>query len=162
MELSRVKILVDKYFDGLTSLEEEQELSRYFAENKDIPKECEVVKMMLSSFDTLSQETSPVEIKTPAESRSRKGVSINLRWLATAAASIAIALGAAFLYLTPQESAQVVTHEEPSYICYVDGVRIEDDQIAYAEASRILGNVSNDIHLAMEEVNRFTPYTIVK
>ena len=35
MELSRVKILVDKYFDGLTSLEEEQELSRYFAENKD-------------------------------------------------------------------------------------------------------------------------------
>ena len=161
MELSRVKILVDKYFDGLTSLEEEHELSRYFAKNKDIPKEYEVVKMMLSSFDTLSQETSPVEIKTPVESRSRKGVSINLRWLATAAASIAIALGAAFLYLTPQEGAQVVTHEEPSYICYVDGVRIEDDQIAYAEASRILGNVSNDIHLAMAEVNRFTPYTIV-
>ena len=44
----------------------------------------------------------------------------------------------------------------------MDGVRIEDDQIAYAEASRILGNVSNDIHIAMAEVNRFTPYTIVK
>ena len=162
MELSRVKILVDKYFDGLTSLEEEQELSRYFAENKDIPKEYEVVKMMIASFNTLSQETSPVEITTRIEKSSHKGVSINFRWLATAAASIAIALGVAFLYLTPQESAQVVTHEEPSYICYVDGVRIEDDQIAYAEASRILGNVSNDIHLAMAEVNRFTPYTIVK
>jgi hypothetical protein len=56
---------------------------------------------------------------------------------------------------TPAETA-------PEYICYVNGVKVEDDQLAYAEASRILGNLSEDMQLAMAEVNRLTHYTIVK
>ena len=43
MELSRVKLLVNKYFVGLTSLEEEQELRRYFAQTENIPEEYQVV-----------------------------------------------------------------------------------------------------------------------
>ena len=50
MELSRVKILVDKYFDGLTSLEEEQELRRYFAQAESIPEEYQAVKMVLGTL----------------------------------------------------------------------------------------------------------------
>jgi hypothetical protein len=162
MELSRIKILVDKYFEGLTSLEEEQELARYFDENNDIPEEYQVVKMMLSSFDTLSRENSSCEITMPVEKRSRSRFTINMRWIATAAASIAIVLGAAFIFLTNNNSTQVASPEEPNYICYVNGVKVEDDQLAYAEANRILGSLSEDMQLAMAEVNRLTHYTIIK
>ena len=57
--------MVDKYFDGLTSLDEEQELARYFAKNSDIPEEYQAVKMMFASFDTLRANTpkEKVEVK---------------------------------------------------------------------------------------------------
>jgi hypothetical protein len=47
---------------------------------------------------------------------------------------------------------------EPTIICYVDGVEITDTDRAVAEAQRILSGVNNDVELAMatiEKVNIF-------
>lgn len=160
MELSRVKILVNKYFDGLTSLEEEQELTRYFAETTDIPEEYQPIKMMLSSFCTLSNETPKAEVKAVAETKHRNIFRLNRKWFAgVAAAAILIGIVIAFM---PNKAIESTTETEPSYVCYVNGVRIDDEQVAYAEASRILGSVSEDMQLAMAEVNRLTHYNIAK
>ena len=161
MELSRIKILVDKYFDGLTSLEEEQELARYFAETEDIPEEYQVVKMMLSSFCTLSNETPKAEVKAVAETKHRNIFRLNRKWIAGVAAAAAILIGIVIAFM-PNKVIESTTETEPSYVCYVNGVRIDDEQVAYAEASRILGSVSEDMQLAMAEVNRLTHYTIAK
>ena len=161
MELSRIKILVDKYFDGLTSLEEEQELARYFAETEDIPEEYQVVKMMLSSFCTLSNETPKAEVKAVAETKHRNIFRLNRKWIASVAAAAAILIGIVIAFM-PNKAIESTTETEPSYVCYVNGVRIDDEQVAYAEASRILGSVSEDMQLAMTEVNRLTHYTIIK
>ena len=159
MALSRIKILVDKYFDGTTSLEEEQELARALNEYHDLPEEYAAVKIMLSSFATLKEETSTPQTETIVEKRSRKWLNINTRWITTAAAAACIILGTALIF-THHGSGTHTT--EPDYICYMNGVKIENDQIAYAEASRILGNISEDLQIAMSEVNRLTHYTIVK
>lgn len=161
MELSRIKILVDKYFDGLTSLEEEQELARYFAETEDIPEEYQVVKMMLSSFCTLSNETPKAEVKAVAKTKHRNIFRLNRKWIAGVAAAAAILIGIVIAFM-PNKVIESTTETEPSYVCYVNGVRIDDEQVAYAEASRILGSVSEDMQLAMAEVNRLTHYTIAK
>lgn len=161
MELSRIKILVDKYFDGLTSLEEEQELARYFAETEDIPEEYQVVKMMLSSLCTLSNETPKAEVKAVAETKHRNIFRLNRKWIAGVAAAAAILIGIVIAFM-PNKTIESTTETEPSYVCYVNGVRIDDEQVAYAEASRILGSVSEDMQLAMAEVNRLTHYTIAK
>lgn len=161
MELSRIKILVDKYFDGLTSLEEEQELARYFAETEDIPEEYQVVKMMLLSFCTLSNETPKAEVKAVAETKHRNIFRLNRKWIAGVAAAAAILIGIVIAFM-PNKVIESTTETEPSYVCYVNGVRIDDEQVAYAEASRILGSVSEDMQLAMAEVNRLTHYTIAK
>ena len=161
MELSRIKILVDKYFDGLTSLEEEQELARYFAETEDIPEEYQVVKMMLSSFCTLSNETPKAEVKAVAETKHRNIFRLNRKWIAGVAAAAAILIGIVIAFM-PNKAIESTTETEPSYVCYVNGVRVDDEQVAYAEASRILGSVSEDMQLAMAEVNRLTHYTIAK
>lgn len=156
MELSRIKILVDKYFDGVTSLEEEQELTRALNECHGLPEEYATVKMMLLSFATLKQETAPSQAEVTVDKSHRKWLTINTRWIATAAACIM--LGTA-LFFTDHSNTHTT---EPDYVCYMNGVKIENDQMAYAEASRILGNISEDLQIAMMEVNRLTHYTIVK
>lgn len=165
MELSRVKILVNKYFDGLTSLEEEQELRRYFAQAENIPEEYQVVKMMLGTFDTLSHETPNREVNVHADIKRRKTFRLNMKWVASAAAAAAAAailVGVAITLAPNSRNMEVSTETTPAYICYVNGVKVEDDKVAYAEANRILGSLSEDVQLAMAEVNRLTHYTIAK
>lgn len=159
MELSRIKILVDKYFDGVTSLEEEQELTRALNECHDLPEEYATVKMMLLSFATLKQETAPSQAEVTVDKSHRKWLNINTRWIATAAAAACIMLGTALIFTHHSSNTHTT---EPDYVCYMNGVKIENDQMAYAEASRILGNISEDLQIAMMEVNRLTHYTIVK
>ena len=162
MELSRVKILVDKYFDGLTSLEEGQELWRDFAQTESIPEEYQVVKMMLGTFDTLSHETPNREVNVHTDIKRRNTFRLNMKWMTGIAAAVAILIGAAII-LTPNSiNQEVPTDTAPVYICYVNGVKVEDDKVAYAEANRILGSLSEDVQLAMAEVNRLTHYTIAK
>ena len=162
MELSRVKILVDKYFEGLTSLEEEQELKRYFAETEDIPEEYQAVKMMLGVFDTLSRETPNREVRVNVETKRRNIFRLNVRWMAGMAAAAAMLIGVAITLTPNSNNMNTPAETAPEYICYVNGVKVEDDQLAYAEASRILSNLSEDMQLAMAEVNRLTHYTLVK
>ena len=159
MELSRAKILVDKYFDGLTSLEEEQELRRYFAQAENIPEEYQVVKMMLGTFDTLSHETPNREVKVNVETKHRKTFRLNMKWMTGIAAAVAILVGVAITLAPNSRNMEVSTESAPAYICYVNGVKVEDDNVAYAEANRILGSLSEDVQLAMAEVNRLTHYT---
>ncbi len=159
MELDRIKILVDKYFEGVTSLEEEQELVRLLDRGDNLPDEYIAVRMMLSSFNEIGKTTPSVQAAPKVEHKRHKWLTINRRWVATAAAVVCIMFGATLL-LTPTGETQ--TEAEPCYVCYMNGVKVENDQVAYAEASRILGSVSEDMKLAMAEVNRLTHYTIVK
>ncbi len=162
MELSRIKILVDKYFEGLTSLEDEQELARYFAQTEDIPEEYQVVKMMLGAFDTLSHETPNREVKVNVETKRRNTFTLNIKWMAGIAATVAILIGVTITLNPKSDIIETQREVAPEYICYVNGVKVEDDELAYAEANRILGSLSEDVQLAMAEVNRLTHYTIVK
>lgn len=162
MELSRIKILVDKYFEGLTSLEEEQELARYFAQTEDIPEEYQAVKMMLGAFDSIGSETPKSEVKTPITAKRRRAFHLNAKWIAGVAAAVAILVGVAITLAPNSRNIEVSTETAPAYICYVNGVKVEDDKVAYAEANRILGSLSEDVQLAMAEVNRLTHYTIAK
>ena len=162
MELSRIKILVDKYFDGLTSLEEEQELARYFAQAEDIPEEYQAVKMMLGAFDALSKETPKSDVKVDVKAKRNNIFRPKIKWVAGVAAAVVTLIGVAITLTPSGETINVPAEPTPAYVCYVNGVKVEDDKLAYAEASRILGNVSEDVQLAMAEVNRLTHYTLIK
>jgi anti-sigma-K factor RskA len=159
MELDRIKILADKYFEGITSLDEEQELARLLDREENLPDEYIAVRMMLSSFNEIGKATPSEHVAPKVEHKPHKWLTINRRWVATAAAVVCIMFGATLL-LTPTSKNQPET--EPCYVCYMNGVKVEDDQVAYAEASRILGSVSEDMKLAMAEVNRLTHYTLIK
>ena len=46
MELEKIKILVDKYYDGATSKEEERAIADYLSHCKNLPVALAPVKMM--------------------------------------------------------------------------------------------------------------------
>lgn len=161
MELDRIKILVDKYFEGTTSLDEEQELTTLLTTCKDLPEEYMAVKMMLGSFAELSRDASKSEVKVNPEVKRRNIFYTNRKWLTGVAAAVAVLIGATVMLSTGND-VETISNANPEYICYVNGVKVEDDQLAYAEASRLLGSISEDMQLAMAEVNRLTHYTIAK
>ena len=161
MELDRIKILVDKYFEGTTSLDEEQELTTLLTTCKDLPEEYMAVKMMLGSFAELSRDASKSEVKVNPDVKRRNIFYTNRKWLTGVAAAVAVLIGATVMLSTGND-VETISNTNPEYICYVNGVKVEDDQLAYAEASRLLGSISEDMQLAMAEVNRLTHYTIAK
>jgi hypothetical protein len=161
MELDRIKILTDKYFEGTTSLDEEQELTTLLTTCKDLPEEYMAVKMMLGSFAELSRDASKSEVKVNPEVKRRNIFYTNRKWLTGVAAAVAVLICATVM-LSTGNNVETISNTNPEYICYVNGVKVEDDQLAYAEASRLLGSISEDMQLAMAEVNRLTHYTIAK
>lgn len=148
MELNEIKILVDKYFDGETSLKEESIIADYLASCTELPEELIAVKMMFEAMGLLS------EAKAPEAKRERK-IRLRLPHIATAVATAACIMLA--IIVTNRE---IYTQQQPmpAIICYVDGSLVSDQTAAENEARRILGNMNQNVTLAMasiEKVNIF-------
>jgi hypothetical protein len=162
MELSRVKILVDKYLNGETSRQEEEQLARYFSQLQEIPDELKPLKVMFASFETLSSAHAPKQDKTAVAQPKRRWLNISYRWTAGVAAAVCIAICASLFYGRGFNDNQQTVTEEPAIVCHIGGVKIDDSRIAYAETGRILTNVTKELQVAMEEVNRLTKYTTIR
>lgn len=151
MELDRINSLIDKYFDGSTSHDEEVEIATYLNSHQELTPEQQALKAMLGAFTQMRTTTSPVAI---APTRSRR--SVWAQWIVSvsvAACAIAgIVVGAVNLPKTP-------TANEPIIICRVDGVLIDNQEQARAEMERILGGASGNIELAMARIEKITAFT---
>lgn len=152
MEYNEVKILVEKYFDGNTSLEEEKLLSQYLSQCQELPQEFQGVKMMLASLHELKEATPAkveAEVATTIERKPRWRV-----WSyylgAGIAASVAIVMLLTTLYRS--ENSGLCPEIGQGFICYVDGEEINDWSIAHAETDRILSGVASNMEQAMSGI----------
>lgn len=124
--------LLDKYFEGDSSVEEEKMLRRYFAQD-DIPEELEVYT---SLFRFLEDESTALailnEIKQEENVQSRRS-SFLVRKIKVFSAVAAVLLIAVLLLVRPGKQSASVTE---SYV-WVDGEKITDPVTVreYAESS---------------------------
>ena len=151
MELSEVKILVTKYFDGETTLLEEQALYDYLQSRQDLDDEMIAAKMMLSAFAQNRQIKASYEVPVPKVEHKR--VSLR-RWIAFAAASSVLAFVVMMAYTLFDAKNDV--DSAPEFICYVDGKRVIGEQMAMAESQRIVGEVFGSVNEALKCVYRIT------
>ena len=151
MELSEIKILVTKYFDGETTLPEEQALYDYLQSRQDLDDEMMAAKMMLSAFAQNRQIKTSYEVPVPKVGRKR--VSLR-RWVAFAAASSVLAFVVTMAYTLFDAKSDV--DSAPEFICYVDGKRVVGEQMAMAESERIVGEVFGSVNEALKCVYRVT------
>lgn len=114
---AKIKMLLDKYFEGNTSLWEEQYLRDYFS-SKTIDKELVKYAPLFQYFKT--ERTEKVEKNNTFRFYKRNTF---IRSLIGAAACILLILG--FILTPPNQNTPTTTVEEEEYGCVGTYVRIE-------------------------------------
>lgn len=85
MESNRIEQLLESYFEGTTTLEQEQELRTYFTSDR-VASHLESYVGMFSAFAKAQQETLPHPVHIPSP-RSKYG------WIAGMAAAVILTAG---------------------------------------------------------------------
>ena len=142
MEENKLKELLNRYYDGVTSPEEELELKTYFSGNNVLPG-YEAEKEIFSYYSGMEKIIVPfadfeMRIIKSVDDLERIKLINNKRkryiTLFSVAATILIMIGSWFFFLREREPAD--TFSDPS--------------LAYAETMRILTNVSVKINMGKE------------
>lgn len=154
MELNEINRLIDKYFDGDSSREDELVLAKYFSETEELPDELLGVKAMFDSLHTLSQATSKTEVAKPKSAKMQPSI-----WLARYGKHIgmgvvaSVALIITLISIFGANDADVSVEPQMDFICYVDGNAVEDWTVAQAETDRILSSVASNMQQALANIN---------
>ncbi len=148
MESKTIKELLNRYFDGLTSLAEEQQLRRYFA-SEQVDEELRPYQQLFAPLDELSQlQQLPQELELELSRMIDETVNetvdklpkarVHKRWSWSLAAAAVIA---AVLLLTNKPSNE-----------YNWADTYDDPQIAYAEANKTLQLVAEKYQLGLNQL----------
>jgi hypothetical protein len=132
MELNRIETILEKYFQGETTVLEENELKNYFS-SSDVAKHLEQYKLLFGYF---SEAKKQAYIKTvPLKAKKR-----NVRWISIAASVVAILGISTFTYLhQPKESNDLGTYESP--------------EEAFAATQKALSLLSKNVNVGIESVS---------
>jgi rubrerythrin len=141
MESNKTEILLKKYFEGESSIEEERELRKYFA-SANVAPHLEKYKTMFGYFSDAAAQKSKQEIKVPNMSQDKKR---NRIWLSIAA-SIVVILGAgSYVYFDSQVSNQDLgTYDNP--------------EAALKETQKALAMLSNNVNVGIVSVIALEEY----
>ncbi|NND34313.1 MAG: hypothetical protein HKN76_17145 [Saprospiraceae bacterium] len=131
MEDHKIKGLLDKYWEGETTLEEERELKSYFASSQ-VADEFLPFSPLFAFYEEAQHVEMQREIKAPTPV-SGGGKTVNLRWLINIAASIAIFI--AMFYINKNSKSNM-----PEQYAYHDTYQSPEE--AYDEVKKVLLFVS--------------------
>ncbi|KUJ61794.1 hypothetical protein AR687_11285 [Flavobacteriaceae bacterium CRH] len=145
MELNRIEDIVEKYFQGETSIAEENELKEYFS-SPNVAQHLEQYKPMFGYFSQVKQQKSTQEIPLP-KSRDKKR---NLAWLSIAA-SVVVLLGiGTYLYVSDQNATPVVAQSELG--------TYDNPEEALAATQKALALLSNNVNVGIGSVQYIKEY----
>jgi hypothetical protein len=133
MELNRIENIIEKYFQGETSIAEEKELKEYFS-SPDVAQHLEQYKPMFGYFSQVKEQKSTQEI--PLQSKKR-----NVAWLSIAA-SVVVLLGiGTFMYVSEKNTSPVVAQSELG--------TYDNPEEALAATQKALAMLSNNVNVGV-------------
>ena len=137
MNEQKIHELLQRYFDGATSLNEERELQGYFS-GKEIPDSLMAYRPMFTFF---AEERA---VEPPAQKPAARTIRFNWAYVTGIAASIAIL----FLVGLPK-----VQHDK--YVYYVDGQRVYNETAALESADDKLQLLAASLQKAQNSMAAF-------
>jgi len=140
MALDRIEKLVEKYFEGETSIAEEKELKTYFS-STDVAQHLEQYKPVFGYFSQAKQEQFTATISLKSKRKQKR-----LAWLSVAAAVVVMVCIGFFAYQNSSEPTQENL-----------GV-INDPEIAFRETQKALALISKHVNTGIESVNYLGEY----
>jgi hypothetical protein len=151
MELYKVEALLEKYFDGETSIAEEKELQDYFL-TQQVAQHLEKYTALFNHFAVAKEQQFEQEIPLfeieKDESRNKKR---NSGWMSIAA-SVVILMGIGTYVFYNSES---VNNSK-------DLGTYDDPEVAFKETQKVLSLLSKNVNVGIESVQYVKEYQIAK
>ena len=142
MEFNKIEDLLEKYFQGETTIAEEKELKAYFS-SPNVAQHLEQYKPMFGYFSQVKEQKSTQEIPLKAKKR-------NVAWLSIAA-SVVVLLGIGTYFFVSEKNATpaVAQSELGTY---------DDPEEALAATQKALALLSNNVNVGIESVQYIQEY----
>jgi hypothetical protein len=136
MESDRIEILLEKYFQGETSIAEEQQLQSYFS-SPDVAQHLEQYAPIFCYFSEAKMQKSARQV--PLQPRRRNIVA----WLSVAASAIVL-LGIGITWFTQDKPQDLGTYDNP--------------EVALRETKKALALLSGNVNKGIESVQYVQEY----
>ena len=137
-DILRIRTLTDRFFDGTTTLEEEQELYDYYWREQALPADLAQLRQLFLDFAAVQfadEQTLSVNVN-----KSRRW----LRWAVAASAALLIAAGAAVWLNSGQQG-------DDECVAYIYGERTTDRDVVLGEMQKTMAAVAADGSDEVEE-----------
>jgi len=152
MEFKDLELLLDKYFEGNSTLEEEKQIREFFRTNSDLPEKLVETKAMFEFFQNESVKQTELQLIQIANWKSVK--STNKRKIYYLISGIAASLLLLISILTYTDNS-----EEQKVYAYINGKPIMNEQVAKMEAKRALLLVSSNFNHGAENLNHLSTFS---
>jgi len=142
MELDKIENILEKYFQGETSIAEEKELKEYFS-SSNVAQHLEQYKPMFGYFSQVKEQKSTQEI--PLQTKKR-----NVAWLSIAASAVLLLGIGTFFYVSQKPVDPVVAQSELG--------TYDNPEEALAATQKALALLSNNVNVGIESVQYVKEY----
>ncbi|WP_374173852.1 hypothetical protein [Flavobacterium tructae] len=142
MEFNKIENILEKYFQGETTIAEENQLKEYFS-SPDVAQHLEQYKPMFGYFSQVKEQKSTQTI--PLKTKKRK-----VAWLSIAASAVVL-LGIGTYFYTSEKNATPVTAQ-------TELGTYDDPEEALAATQKALALLSNNVNVGIESVQYIKEY----
>lgn len=112
MKEKELELLVERYLDGETTLDEEQRLQDYFLKHEDVSASMRPVRCLVLGLAALREPQTTTEANPP--SVQRKPLSVYLRRTIGIAASLLLIAGMALGFYRSQNYCEAIVYGHPT------------------------------------------------
>lgn len=135
-DILRIRTLTDRFFDGTTTLEEEQELYDYYRREQALPTDLAQQRQLFLDFAAVRfADKQAVNASKPRRW---------LRWAVAASAALLIAAGAAVWLNSGRQG-------DDECVAYIYGERTTDRDVVLGEMQKTMAAVADDGSDEVEE-----------
>jgi hypothetical protein len=143
MELNKIEDILEKYFQGETSIAEENQLKEYFS-SSNVAQHLEQYKPMFGYFSQAKEQKSTYEI--PLQSKKR-----NVAWLSIAASAVVLlGIGTYFFVSEKNDTTAVASQTELG--------TYDNPEEALKATQKALALLSNNVNVGIESVHYIKEY----
>lgn len=137
MELNKIEDILEKYFQGETSIAEENQLKEYFS-SPNVAQHLEQYKPMFGYFSQAKEQKSTYEI--PLQSKKR-----NVAWLSIAASAVVLLGIGTYFFMSEQKNTTAVASK-------TELGTYDDPEEALKATQKALALLSNNVNVGIESV----------
>lgn len=142
MEFNKIEDILEKYFQGETSIAEEKQLKEYFS-SPNVAQHLEQYKPMFGYFSQVKEQKSTQEI--PLKTKKR-----NVAWLSIAASAVVLLGVGTYFYVSEKNITSVVAQSELG--------TYDDPEEALAATQKALALLSSNVNVGIESVHYIKEY----